>query len=255
MKLLFLGVGEACDPAHGNTSLLLADQAGTSLLLDCGFSVPHRFFARVRDADRLDGLWISHFHGDHCFGVPLLLLRFWEMGRKKPLTILGQEGTGERLTTLLELAYPGFADRLCFELRFQLLEPGVSLMFRDLRLQAAETVHSQKNLGIRIDSGRTSIYYSGDGRASREAITLMTGCDLLVHEAFRRTDSVENHGSLQACLGLLETSAAHSIALVHLERTFRIELEQTLAEELGGRSDVLLPHDGDELFPGEQAAG
>ena len=48
MEIHFLGVGEACDGSQPNTAILLrtdAEQRAGRILLDCGFSVPHRFFA------------------------------------------------------------------------------------------------------------------------------------------------------------------------------------------------------------------
>jgi ribonuclease BN (tRNA processing enzyme) len=92
MQIHFLGVGEACDGNQPNTSILLKpdieDTAGR-ILLDCGFSVPHQYFSLDPSPEELEILWISHFHGDHFLGTPLLLLWFWEMGRQKSLHILG----------------------------------------------------------------------------------------------------------------------------------------------------------------------
>ena len=111
MEIQFLGVGEACDEEHPNTSLLVTTSKGGSFLLDCGFTTPHIYFGLHRQVDELDAVWISHFHGDHFFGIPLLLLRFWEMGREKRLIIAGQDGVKEKVHSAMELAYPGFIDK------------------------------------------------------------------------------------------------------------------------------------------------
>ena len=127
MKVIFLGVGEAFDERLENTSILVRAGSGASqasVLLDCGFTAPSLYWRRSSGPDELDALWISHFHGDHFFGIPALLTRFWEMKRGKPFTILGQRGVEEVVLKAMELAYPSFRKRLAFDLRFIEIEPG-----------------------------------------------------------------------------------------------------------------------------------
>src|SRR5210317_1118582 len=121
MEIRFLGVGEACDGSQPNTSLLLKtvpQETAGRILLDCGFSVPHQYFALASDPEELEILWISHFHGDHFFGTPLLLLWFWETGREKPFQIVGPPGIETRIRQAMELAYPTLMNRFGFELLF-----------------------------------------------------------------------------------------------------------------------------------------
>ena len=127
MDITFLGVGEAFDENLANTSILVRTEhegKPITLLLDCGYSVPPRFWQLGIPADFLDGIWISHFHADHAFGIPALLVRFWEEKRTKELYILGQKGIEDFVLRCLELAYPKFFSRLNFALRFAEVEPG-----------------------------------------------------------------------------------------------------------------------------------
>ena len=50
--------------------------------------------------------------------------------------------------------------------------------------QAAENEHSQRSLAIRIDHGPKSLFYSGDGRPTRDTLALARHCQVIVHEAF-----------------------------------------------------------------------
>ena len=246
MKILFLGVGEACDSRHGNTSVLVRTKDST-LLLDCGFSVPHRFFSSCDDPDCLDNVWISHFHGDHFLGLPLLLLRFWEMGRKRPLQFIGQEDLKEKTLAALELAYPGFTDKLSFPLQFTTITPGTTVTINTLHIQAAESGHSQKNYGLLIDDTKSRLYYSGDGRATGETKKLMHGCDLALHEAFTLRDSVPGHGSVERCQQLMEEENIRRLALVHMERKTRHREQKTLAQLVAAHPGLLLPEENDSL--------
>ncbi len=247
MKVLFLGVGEACDSRHGNTSALITTDGGT-ILLDCGFSVPHRFFACCEQPDCLEYVWISHFHGDHFFGLPLLLLRFWEMGRTRPLQFVGQKNLKNKTMAALELAYPGFAKKLSFPLQFHSVQPDVTLELEQLKFQTTPTTHSQANLGLLLDDGYHRLYYSGDGRPTAEVSQLARSCDLALHEAFTWEDSIPNHGSVTGCLQLMEEAEVKQLALLHIERKTRQNRQQDFEKLLKERPDLLLPTEGDTIF-------
>jgi ribonuclease BN (tRNA processing enzyme) len=232
MNVFFVGVGEACDPKHGNTSIHVQAANGTCLLCDCGFSAAHSYFAFCDDPDQLDMVWNSHFHGDHFFGMPLLLLRFWEMKRSKPLFIAGQAGIENTILGAMDLAFPGFGEKLCYDVRFLEIEPGAARNVCGLSLQSVQTGHSQRNLGLVVKDGKNKLYYSGDGRPTEAVAELVRDCDLAVHEAFRLDEEIHHHGSITGCLKLARESNINRMALVHLERNFR--------QHQGADIDVLL---------------
>ncbi len=244
MDLFFIGVGDACDPEHGNTSVHISTAGQVHILCDCGFSVPHSYFAGCNDPDQLDVLWISHFHGDHFFGVPLLLLRFWEMRRTRPLVITGQAGVEEKVISAMDLAFPRFRAKLCYDLEFHEVEPGLKHRVSGTTFQSVQTDHSQRNLGLLIDDGDKRVYYSGDGRPTSAVSGLISNCDLAVHEAFMLDEEVHYHGSVTGCLKLAEKSSVSRLALVHLDRSFRLERASTIQEILAANPSVVLPVEG-----------
>ncbi len=251
MDVLFLGVGECCDPLHPNTALLLrSTPAGKgSLLLDCGFTVPHLFFALELPADEPAALWISHFHGDHFLGTPLLLLRLWEMGRRSPLEIAGPVGVRGKVEAATELAYPGFLQKLCFPLFFTELAPGLCRQVAGLELRCAASLHSQSALAVRIDANGKSLYYSGDGRPTEAGVALARGCGLVVHEAFRVTGETVNHGSVEGCLTFAAAASVSVLALVHLQRRERLDSGEVLHNLAAAHPGikVLVPRSGDSF--------
>lgn len=247
MRISFLGVGEACDPEHGNTSFQVVTANNVRLLCDCGFTIPHAYFATCQDAEQLDLVWISHFHGDHFFGMPLLLLRLWEMDRRRPLTICGQKGVGEHVLQAMELSFPGFAAQLAYPLAFVEIEPGCCHEVRGLSLQTEETVHLQRNLGLLLDDGEKKLYYSGDGRPTAGVTELVRQCDLAVHEAFMLQDEFPFHGSITGCLQLVDKCGGCNLALVHLERRFRHEQVRVINNILQVNPHLILPVRGTQL--------
>ncbi len=250
MEITFIGVGEACDCCYGNTSILIECSAGRRHLLDCGFTVPHYYFRYCSGPDELDTLWISHFHGDHFFGVPQLLLCLWEMGRKKPLQVVGQEGVAEKVHGALNLAYGRLARKLGYKINFHVLLPGKKADIAGLEWRAAWGEHSQPCLALRLDDGRNSIFYSGDGRPTPETAVLACRCDLLIHEAFKLTGDIPGHGSVQGCIEFFRRTAAKRLALVHLNREVRGLGKERILEMV---SDVFgplvfLPETGEKIF-------
>lgn len=247
MDVFFVGVGDACDPQHGNTSIHVKTFNGINILFDCGFSVPHSYFAFTENPDQLDMVWISHFHGDHFFGLPLLILRFWEMGRGKPLLITGQRGVADTVLAAMDLAFPGFRQKLCYELQFREIEPDNSHQIAGVTCQSVQTDHSQRNLGLLVDDGEKKLYYSGDGRPTRHVVDMTRNCDLAVHEAFRLDEEVHHHGSISGCLKLAGKSNIRQLALVHLDRNFRREESATISKMIDTNPAVILPEAGMEI--------
>jgi ribonuclease BN (tRNA processing enzyme) len=252
MEITFLGVGEAFDENLPNTSLLIRTEyqnKPVTVLLDCGYSVPPRFWQQGLDAETLDAIWISHFHADHAFGLPPLLVRFWEEKRKKDLYFLGQEGIESFVLKCLDLAYPTFLARLEFSLRFMEVEPREPVTFLGMSWRTAVNDHPQRDLALRLDAAGTSVFYSGDGRPTSETSALAEGVNLMVHEAFHLSKDIPGHGTITGCLDLARISGAKRLALVHIQRDVRRDRFNEIKELVNSVKDfeILIPESGDRL--------
>jgi ribonuclease BN (tRNA processing enzyme) len=252
MEIHFLGVGEACDPNQPNTSVLIKTSAMENygrILLDCGFSVPHQYISLGPTPDELDILWISHFHGDHFLGTPLLLLWFWEMGRQKPLHILGPLGVKTKIEQAIELAYPNLLSRLGFSLIFLDIEPGEQKKISGAVCQAAYNKHSQPCLSLKLTLDGKVIFYSGDGQPTKMTQSLAEGCDIIIHEAYGLEDTTPGHGSITSSLDFAHNAGVKFIALVHLQRNVRPHSQKTLKnlEKKYSALKILLPEMGSKV--------
>jgi ribonuclease Z len=249
VEVIFLGVGEAFDEKVPNTSILIHYEGGTSpvtLLLDCGFTAPPQFWREEPDADILDGIWVSHFHGDHCLGIPALLVRFWEEGRKKALTLVGQKGIAPFMRTSLDLAYPGMYEKLGFPLHFREVEPDKEVTIFGLIFHTAVTSHSQRDLALRIDAQGKSIYYSGDGKATPESMALAKGSQLIIQEAFSLEAEIPGHGTVTGSIKMAKECGASTLALVHIQRTVRSQVidEMQRLTQMAGSLNLMVPEPG-----------
>ena len=255
MKVIFAGVGEAFDENLPNTSLLvLADSQikKQQVLLDCGFTAAHTFWQTSSQPMGLDAVWISHFHGDHFFGLPLLLLRFWEEDRTRPLTIIGQPGVAEKVLAAMELAYPGFYAKIAFKIDFVDARPGHDLDLFELHWSFVPNRHSKPCLALRLDGKTGALYYSGDGRPSKETAALAKGCDLVVHEAFGLEPIIDGHGTVDGCIDFARKTGTKHLALVHMNRQVRKMHAETIRRRLESLENIhaFLPQPGETLTIG-----
>ncbi|WP_169727802.1 MBL fold metallo-hydrolase [Desulfovibrio inopinatus] len=223
---MFVGVGEAFDECLPNTSLLISGQtsAGQRLaLVDCGFTAAASLFRFAGDAisHDLDLVFLSHFHGDHFLGLPFLLVRMWEAGRIRPLTIVGSTDIKEKTLAACELAYPGIVDRFAFAMQFVMCEPGNPQEVCDMRLETARTGHRAPCLALRIEDDTASLFYSGDGNPTQETEKLAHAVDVVVHEAYGMSPGTPGHCSLSESIDFARSVCAKSLALVHIGRENR----------------------------------
>ncbi len=252
MEVIFAGVGEAFDELLPNTSLLvLAGNGETTrqVLLDCGFTAPIPFWNASPDPLALDAVWVSHFHGDHYFGLPLLILRFWEQRRSRPLCIVGPPGCEQRVKAAMDLAYGRLLQKLPYALEFSEASPGKDLDLLGFRWSFAESGHSSLCLAVRLDHGQASLFYSGDGRPTGETRALARSCDLVVHEAFELEHSTPGHGTVDQAVEMAREAQARALALVHLNRNMRRQEAAEVRRRLAAVRDLraFLPEPGDRL--------
>lgn len=245
MEIEFIGVGEAFEPSLGNTSILI--KAKTNLMIDCGYAIPRNFFESEISHDQIDALYVTHFHADHCFGIPPILIRWIEDGRKKPFTIIGQIGTKQRILQIFDLAYPGVIEKFTYQLDF--IESDSSLQFQELSLHFAETEHSVKNNAIRIDVPEHAVGFSGDGSFTDASKKLFQPCDILIHEAFRYEQTVKGHSTALEVIEFAETLPnLKTLAFVHLQRDERknkMPSYEALKKQVPFR--LMIPNSGDIL--------
>ena len=111
MKLTFLGTSAGAPTRKRNvTGLAVARNSGWDLF-DCGEATQHRLLSTPLSLPKLQRVFISHLHGDHCFGLFGLLGSRSMAGAQAPLHVYGPEGLEDMVTTVLtasdtHLVYP-----------------------------------------------------------------------------------------------------------------------------------------------------
>ena len=82
------GCGSARPTRHHLPAAQVLTISGHNYLIDAGEGVQHSLLMAGYKITQLEALFISHAHGDHCFGLPGLLTSMAHVGRTKPLTIV-----------------------------------------------------------------------------------------------------------------------------------------------------------------------
>lgn len=256
MRAIFPGVGEAFDERVPNCCLVLERETAPEspperLLLDCGFTAAHAYWRSVPEPTALAGVALTHLHGDHFFGLPLLLLRFREHGRTAPLTILGGPGTQEAVLRAVDLAYGGLSKKLDYELVFVESVPGREISLGGFSLSGALSEHSQPNTSLLVAADGVRCFYSGDGRPTQATRELAQGAELVVQEAFGLEEDMPGHGSVPGAIAFGEAVGAGGLALVHLRREVRHgrreEVENLLRQARRSGLQTFLPEPGDSF--------
>lgn len=181
LDLAFIGTGNAFAPQRCWSGFTLNDR----VLFDAPPTALFALKSMRQPLAQIDAVFISHFHADHFFGLPFLLLEYaYETRRSSPLTLIGPPGLEDRLRRLIELGYPSLNQRVPrYGLSFVEIEDGCAGEVAGLRYEAVEVEHggeALRSFGFRIEVGGRVLAYTGDSQYCEPLLRLGRGADVLV---------------------------------------------------------------------------
>ena len=107
MRLTIVGSGDAFGSGGRFNTCFFLEIRERHIASDCGASSLVALKAHRLDPNRVDGIVLSHLHGDHFGALPFLLLDAQFLARReRPLLIAGPPGTRARLDAALEVFFP-----------------------------------------------------------------------------------------------------------------------------------------------------
>ncbi len=114
MRFTFLGTSAGTPTRRRNVTglALSSDESRDWYLVDCGEATQHQLLASPYSLAKLRAIFITHVHGDHCYGLPGLIASANMSGRTAPLTICAPDGIEQFIraaflyTDISELRFP-----------------------------------------------------------------------------------------------------------------------------------------------------
>ncbi|WP_194892279.1 MBL fold metallo-hydrolase [Catenulispora pinisilvae] len=177
MRVTVLGGSGAWPTNTEACSGFLLQHEGFSLLVDAGYGVLPRLLD-LMPAERLDAVYITHGHPDHCVDLsPLLRARALGGADPDPLPVYAPH---HALDAVLALDRPGMLDAALERHDF---EPGADFPVGPFDLRTALLPHWVPNAAVRATAGGRSVVYTGDGGPDPALVELARGADALVAEA------------------------------------------------------------------------
>ncbi|WP_454914695.1 MBL fold metallo-hydrolase [Xanthobacter sediminis] len=220
MRLTVAGCGDAFGSGGRGNSCYVVETGGTMLALDFGASAPVSLRRLKIDSARLDMVILSHLHGDHFGGLPILLLDGqMERRRTRPLAILGPPGTKARLDTLLETMYPGSTGTSWrFPWQVEEVAPGATVALGALTLTTAEVRHSAgaPATALRLTEGARTLAFSGDTQWTDALVPIARDADLFICECSMFEHAPPGHMAYRTLVPHRAELAARRVLLTHM---------------------------------------
>lgn len=128
-----LGCGSALPTTRHNASSQIVRIGNELLMIDCGEGTQLQIRKSHQHFARINNVFISHLHGDHCFGLIGMISTFGLLGRKMPLHIYAPP----MLRTLLAPQLDYFCKGMQYEVCIHDIDPTVN-----------KTIFENKNITV-----------------------------------------------------------------------------------------------------------
>lgn len=122
---------------------------GVGLLIDCGEGTQLAVKKAGFSLGKIGTILLTHFHADHCSGLPGLLLSMGNEGHTEPLLICGPRGVDEVVKNLTTIA-----PELPFRIKTQVLADFSTVERHGFSITSFEVHHSSVCLGYDIRLNR-----------------------------------------------------------------------------------------------------
>ena len=253
MKLIMLGSGTStgvprigndwgqCDPLNprnrrSRVSIVVESAEGTRLLVDTSPDLRSQLLAA--EIDRIDAVFWTHDHADHCHGVDDL--RPMRYGRSGPIPGYAADETVRRLRQRFGYA---FAGQFGYHTIIALETLERLRMLGGIRIAHCQMPHGPaQSTAFRFDCDGTSIGYATDfSEITREMVDLLSGVGVLVVDCLRR-EPHPTHAHLAMAIELAQSCGAGTAVLTHLDKSLDYA---ALSAEVP--TNVMVGYDGLEL--------
>jgi ribonuclease BN (tRNA processing enzyme) len=222
VRVTFVGSGDSFGSGGRFNTCILVDAPGIRFCIDFGASslialerlgIPH---------NTIDTILLTHLHGDHCGGIPFLLVdAMLAAKRDRPLTIAGPKDTTQRLKSVAAALMPGMEVMVPkFPLSYIDLPLLQDMKIGLLQVTTYPAVHTSETnpTSIRVEVADKVIAYTGDSEWTQQIPVLADGADLFIAECYFFKKPVRFHLNYPDITMHRQEIRAKRMVLTHLSR-------------------------------------
>ncbi|MDG2003957.1 MAG: MBL fold metallo-hydrolase [Novosphingobium sp.] len=257
MKLVVLGCGTSigvprlggetgidwgdCDPnepknRRSRVSILVESEDGRRILIDTSPDLRAQLFAN--SIDKIDAVFWTHDHADHCHGIDdLRALRF---GRAGPIPGYASQETVRRLRQRFSYV---FAGQYGYHTIVDIEGLDRLRMCAGFGVESCQMPHGPiETSAFKFSCDGKSVSYTTDfSEITSDMVELVRGSDILVVDCLRR-EPHPTHANLAMALEFARAARAERVVLTHLDKS--LDYASLSAET---PDHVLVGYDGLEL--------
>lgn len=258
-RLVILGTSASIphqSRAHAAFALHLRPSHGPLLLVDCGPTTLTQLLRFGLDPLAVAHTFLTHQHGDHVLGLPLLHNARWNSGNRSPIGLHGPRQALDAVRAITAAVYPNQAKRYAARVQ-QHVHPAAPAeeTLLDVRVRSVSSRHGVPGVIYRFDLTESggSLVITGDTAPSDAAVDLARGADLLLHDATfsERVNPAwtgSDHTSARQAGEVAARAGVRRLGLVHLPPGLVGHEAEIIAEARETFSgEVFVPSDGDVL--------
>jgi ribonuclease BN (tRNA processing enzyme) len=186
MRVITLGTADAFGAAGRFHSAVVVRAGNATALIDCGPTILQALHRSKICPGDIDFVLITHLHGDHIGGLPMLLLDYqFRSRRTRPLVVIGSALCRTRLEALTNSMYPELTQkRRRFRVIYRTIRPGHAISIGGMHMRAYRMQHSERFpcFGYRIEYHGQAVAFTGDTTWCDSIPAMSRGANLLLTE-------------------------------------------------------------------------
>ncbi len=226
----FVGSGDSFGSGGRFQTCILVDAPGSRVAIDFGTSSLIALAQQGIEHNTIDAILLTHLHGDHCGGVPFLLVdAMLSAKRTRPLVIAGPPELERRMAEIREALFPGSHVMTAkFPLAWVEMEPGRAHRILDLVVTPERARHTKETnpSALRVEIGGKVVAYTGDTEWTDDVARIGRGADLLIAECYYYAKPVKWHLNYPAIAAHRDHFGAKRLILTHMSREMLAQVDE-----------------------------
>jgi ribonuclease BN (tRNA processing enzyme) len=218
----FVGSGDSFGSGGRFQTCILVEGPASRVAIDFGTSSLIALAQQGIEHNSIDAIVLTHLHGDHCGGVPFLLMDAMLSARRtRPLTIAGPVDGRRRLDQIREALFPGsHVMEPKFAVHWIDMEPDRPHAVLDVVVTPRRARHTAETnpTAVRVEVGGKVVAYTGDTEWTEEVARVADGADLLIAECYAFEKPIKWHLNYPVIAARARDCGARRVILTHMGR-------------------------------------